>query len=160
MAGVSRLRRAASGHPWRSLLSGCQRLIDRYGLSALPLAQVAIIDTRVKGRDIGMDGIVNPLRFEPRYAPEATFEDDLQFALCYEGLNVEVLELLFAPSGPQPLAAWLHAQPESAYARRTGFLYEWIRGKELDVVALSARASCVPVLETSLCNSASATPGP
>jgi Fic family protein len=129
---------------------GYQRLIDRYKLSALPLTQVAVIDTRVKSREIGTDGTVDQLRFEARYAPEATFEGDLQFALRYEGLNLEVLELLFTQSGPQPLAAWLRAQPESTYARRVGFLYEWITGKELDVSALGTRTSYVPVLDESL----------
>ena len=129
---------------------GYQRLIDRYKLSALPLTQVAVIDTRVKGRETGAAGSVDQLRFEARYQPEPTFEGDLQFALRYEGLNLEVLELLFTRSGPEPLVAWLRAQPESAYARRAGFLYEWITGKELDVSALSARASYVPVLDESL----------
>jgi hypothetical protein len=30
----------------------------------------------------------------------------------------------------------LRAQPESSYARRAGFLYEWITGKEFDVPEL------------------------
>ena len=129
---------------------GYQRLIDQYKLSALSLTQVAVIDTRVKGREIGTDGTVDQLRFEARYAPEPTFEGDLQFALRYEGLNFEVLELLFTESGPQPLAIWLRAQPESAYARRAGFLYEWITGKELDVSALTTRTSYVQVLDETL----------
>jgi Fic/DOC family len=129
---------------------GYQRLIDRYKLPALPLSQVAIVDTRVKSREIETDGIVDQLRFEARYEPKPTFEGDLQFAFRYEGLNLEVLELLFTQSGPQPLGTWLRAQPESAYARRAGFLYEWITSKELDVAALSTRTSYVPVLDESL----------
>jgi hypothetical protein len=78
---------------------------------------------------------VAPGKFEPRYQPEASFEGDFQFALRYEGVNLEVLELLFAQSGPQPLAAWLRAQPESSYGRRAAFLYEWITGRELDIRA-------------------------
>ena len=39
------------------------------------------------------------------------------------------------------MIAFLRAQRESAYARRAGFLYEWITGKELDVAAVSSRAS-------------------
>ena len=129
---------------------GYQRLIDSYKLPALPLSQVAVIDTRVKGRETGSAGNVDQLRFEARYKPEPTFEGDLQFALRYEGLNLEVLELLFTQTGPEPLLAWLRTQPESAYARRVGFLYEWITGKELEVVAPSARASYVPALDESL----------
>ena len=126
---------------------GYQRLINRHKLSALPLTQVAVIDTRVKGRETATD---DKLRFEARYEPEPTLAGDLQFALRYEGLNLEVLELLFTQSGAEPLIAWLRAQPESAYARRAGFLYEWITGKELDVDPLSSRASYVAVLDETL----------
>jgi hypothetical protein len=63
---------------------GYQRLIDQWKLSALPLSQVARIDTRVKGRETQADGTGTQLLFEPRYQPEASFEGDLQFALRYE----------------------------------------------------------------------------
>jgi Fic/DOC family len=129
---------------------GYQRLIDRWKLPTLPLIQVARLDTRVRGREAQPDGTGMQLLFEPRYAPEATFEGDLQFALKYEGLNLEVLELLFAQSGPQPLVAWLRTEPESSYARRAGFLYEWITGKELDVPELGTRTAYVFALDESL----------
>ena len=129
---------------------GYQRLIDQRNLSALPLSQVARIDTRVKGRETQADGTGTQLLFEPRYQPEASFEGDLQFAFRYEGVNLEALELLFAQSGPEPLVTWLRAQPESSYARRAGFLYEWITGKELDVPQLSTRTAYVSALDESL----------
>jgi hypothetical protein len=129
---------------------GYQRLIDHYKLPALPLAQVARIDTRVKSRKTQLDGTVEQLLFESQYAPEATFEGDLQFALRYEGVNLEVLELLFLQSGPQPLTTWMHALPESSYARRAGFFYEWITGKMLDVPELNTRTSYVSALDESL----------
>jgi hypothetical protein len=129
---------------------GYQRLIDRYKLPALPLTQVARIDTRVKSRKSQTDGTVEQLLFESQYAPEATFEGDLQFALRYEGVNLEVLALLFAQSGPQPLVTWLGALPESSYARRAGFFYEWITGTELDVPGLNTRTSYLSALDESL----------
>jgi hypothetical protein len=129
---------------------GYQRLIDRYKLQVLPLNQVARIDTRVKGREARPDGSDIQLLFESRYEPEASFEGDLQFAFRYEGVNLQVLELLFAQAGPQPVGAWLRAQPESSYARRVGFLYEWITGSELDVPELSIRTAYVSALDESL----------
>ena len=53
-------------------------------------------------------------------------------------------------SGPQPLTTWLHALPESSYARRAGFFYEWITGIALDVPDLNTRASYVSALDESL----------
>jgi Fic/DOC family len=127
-----------------------QRLIDRYQLAALSLAQVAQVDTRVRGRDAHTEDDVDRLLFESRYGPEPTLQGDLQFALRYEGVNLEVLELLFGGTGPEPLAGWLREQSESIYARRAGFLYEWITGKELDIPELSSRMSYVSVLDESL----------
>lgn len=121
--GVFRKRRVISGEHMPVTAIGYQRLIDQRDLSALPLSQVARIDTRVKGRETQAGGTGTQLLFEPRYQPEASFEGDLQFALRYEGVNLEVLELLFTQAGPQPLVAWLRAQPESSYARRGGFLF-------------------------------------
>jgi len=60
---------------------GYQRLIDRYKLPALPLTQVAQVDTRVKSRKTQMDGAIEQLLFESQYTPEATLVGDLQFAL-------------------------------------------------------------------------------
>ena len=128
---------------------GYLRLVEQFALTALPLTQVARIDTRVKGRAVESEEDVDHLLFESRYAPEPGFEEDLQFALRYEGVNLEVLELLFTKSGPQPLVTWLRAQPESSYARRACFLYEWITGCELDVPALGTRASYVLALDES-----------
>jgi len=129
---------------------GYQRLIERYKLPALPLTQVAQVDTRVKGRETRTEDGLDLLLFESRYTPEPTLQEDLQFALRYEGLNLEVLELLFARLEPGALSEWLIAQPESEYARRTGFLYEWITGRQLDIPALGSRMSYVPALDEDL----------
>lgn len=125
-------------------------MIEQRGLSALRLNQVARIDTRVKGREARPDGSGTQLLFESRYQPEDSFEGDLQFALRYEGVNLQVLDLLFTQSGPEPLVAWLRAQPESSYARRAAFLYEWITKGELDVPELGKRTAYVSALDESL----------
>jgi len=129
---------------------GYQRLIERHQLPTLPLAQVAQVDTRVRGRESRTDGALDLLLFESRYAPEPTLQEDLQFALRYEGVNLEVLELLFARIEPDALSGWLTAQPESEYARRVGFLYEFLSGKQLSIPVLGSRMSYVPVLDEDL----------
>jgi hypothetical protein len=129
---------------------GYGRLIERYHLETLPLTQVARIDTQVKGRKVYAEENTNLLLFESRYAPEPTLEADLQFALRYEGLNLEVLALLFERTGGEPIETWLSEQPESRYARRVGFLYEWITGKTLNIPEINVRASYVSVLDEGL----------
>lgn len=128
---------------------GYARLIDRYGLPATPLPVIARIDSAVKGRSTAIEADTEILRFEPKYRPEATFAGDLQFALRYEGINLEVLALLFARAGRAEIEAWLAAQPGSAFARRAGFLYEWLTG-DAPAAAVPSKAAYVPAVDERL----------
>lgn len=112
---------------------GYAYLIKRYGLRSRPLAVAARIDSAAKGRrSIARRGETDILLFEPNYRPEASLVGHLQFALRYEGLNLEVLYLLFQIVGAGDIAQWLVEKPESVYARRAGFLYEWLTGGTID----------------------------
>ena len=101
---------------------GSARLILRYDLQPLPLARSAVIDTAVKGRRTARDeDDIERLCFEPKYRPESILAGDLQFALRYEGVTLEVLALLFAKAPRAEIEAWLAERPESAAARRAGY---------------------------------------
>lgn len=71
--------------------------------------------------------------YSPRYAPDASLEGHLTFALKQEGLDLCVLKHLFAASGPAPIENIVKASPTGAYARRFWFLYEWLSGTRLDL---------------------------
>ncbi|MBI3044899.1 MAG: Fic family protein [Betaproteobacteria bacterium] len=128
---------------------GYNRLIQTYHLSARPLARFALIDTSVNGRQTTVSGDFELLRFESKYRPSHTLVGDLQFALRYEGINLEVLALLFAATGQNELDTWLASQPESRFARRAGYLYEWLTGSELTAVA-PPKAAYIPLLDEKL----------
>lgn len=68
----------------------------------------------------------------PSYRPEPTFPGHFEFALKYETINLEFLARLFARIGSQEVQAWVHNEPFGKYARKAGFLYEWLTGEELD----------------------------
>ena len=108
-------------------------LIEQYELAAMPLQAFSQIDSMIKGRQKRVVGNQDILVFEPKYRPEAGLLGHLQFALRYEGINLEVLYLLFQKAGRDELNAWLAENPTSSYARRAGFLYEWLSGDELRV---------------------------
>lgn len=112
---------------------GYRYLIEQYQLAALPLQAVAQIDPLIKGRQTRSAGKQDVLVFEPKYQPEAGLVGHLQFALRYEGINPEVLYLLFRQTGRDELNAWLSESPTSGYARRAGFLFEWLTGEQLKV---------------------------
>src|SRR3990170_3531048 len=110
---------------------GYSYLIEHYKLAARPLQVCACIDAKIKGRGSHHSGDQEVLVFEPKYQPENTLTGHLQFALRYEGINLEALSLLFQQTGRDELNTWLSETPASTYARRAGFLFEWLTGETL-----------------------------
>jgi hypothetical protein len=116
------------------------------------LGSVSQIATAVHGRRTRHDGQREIQEFQPSYRPDPSLEGDLQFALRYEGLNLTVLALLFEKTGGEPIRQLIILQPQLAFSRRIGYLYEWITGKELEIAPLlvSTKYAYVPVLDESL----------
>jgi len=110
---------------------GYRYLTEQYELAARPLHVSARIDARVRGRKTRQIDHQAILLFEPKYRPEDNLPGHLQFALRYEGINLEVLALLFQKTGKKELNGWLAASPSSSYARRAGFLFEWLTREKL-----------------------------
>src|ERR1700688_1532191 len=129
---------------------GYARFIATLGLDVVPLAQVAQIDGRTRNRATKWEGQIEVLSFKSEYASEEGFSGDLQFALRYEGVNLQVLDALFERCGAGPLEEWLARSPTSAYARRAGFLFEWLTQTSLNVPPLSKKTNWLPVLEENL----------
>lgn len=70
---------------------------------------------------------------ESRYQVSDTWQDNLVFALKYEGVNLEVLKAFFAHVSSEEVAVFVSAAPLGIYARRVWFLYEWLRGERLPI---------------------------
>lgn len=87
--------------------------------------------------------------FESKYRPKPTLAGNLQFALRYEGLNLEVLALLFTRTGRLEIETSIAEQPESSFARRIGYLYEWLMGEEIKA-AVAPKAAYVPIVDEKL----------
>lgn len=131
---------------------GYSALIEAYGLRTLPLATRAHIDARVKGRQRQQTGGQWFELFEPSYQPNSGMAGQLQFALRYEGINLQVLALLFdvqQRTAQEALCQWLTSSPESRYARIACFLYEWLTTQELPIQdPVSTRSRYVAVVDS------------
>ena len=130
-------------------LIGYAKLVEQFALPARQPATIAMIDSAVRGRRTVEQGEIALMQFESRYRPKPTLIADLQFALRYEGINLEVLALLFAKTGRADIEANLAAHPESSFARRLGYLYEWLTGEEINAT-VAPRAAYVKVVDESL----------
>ena len=69
--------------------------------------------------------------------PEPTFSGHLAFALKHEVVNLEFLCRLFSAIDQRELERWALDERTGAYARRAGFLFEWLTGRRLDVPDLT-----------------------
>ncbi|WP_448118146.1 Fic family protein [Pseudomonas serbica] len=110
---------------------GFNTLANRYDIAlAQPLrVESTIGSTRVRRET---DGHVEN-RYPPSYRPADDFAGHFEFGLKYEDIHLEFFARLFAVVGPQPVEDWCRREPFGQYARRTGFLYEWLTGEHLDV---------------------------
>jgi Fic family protein len=112
---------------------GYSHLISHYRLQTLPLTQEAALAPSVQRRTLRQQGNQLLSLFPAKYRPEENFVGHLQFALRYEGIDLQVLALLFARAGEQELLQWISATPESRYARIACHLYEWLTGNQLPI---------------------------
>ncbi|WP_199688105.1 Fic family protein [Noviherbaspirillum sedimenti] len=71
--------------------------------------------------------------YPAQFRPEPTIPGHLTFALKYEIVHLEFLSRLFSTLEPGILEEWIRDEPTGSFARRVGFLYEWLTGKLLDV---------------------------
>lgn len=130
---------------------GYQWLIQQYQLRMLPLDTVALLDSRVAGRLRQQSGGQWQERFGVTYQPEESLVGHIQFALRYEGINLQAIALLFAAQQltiQTALCEWINATPESRYARVACFLYEWLMQQFLPIEdPVSARARYVLVVD-------------
>ncbi|MDB5772327.1 MAG: filamentation induced by cAMP protein Fic [Burkholderia sp.] len=71
--------------------------------------------------------------YQPGTRPDATIPAHLTFAFRHEIVHLEFLARLFAAIDPRVLEEWIRREPTGSYARRSGFFYEWLTGRRLDV---------------------------
>ena len=107
---------------------GYAALIDAHGLRVPLPRQLSAVSAQNKTATSADWRI-----FPARYAPDASLEGHLTFALKHEGVHLLILKQLFQAVGPKPLEALVRKAPTGAYARRIWFFYEWLIGHRLDL---------------------------
>lgn len=110
---------------------GFKALAERYRIALVqPLRVESVIGTTRMSHE--SNGHVER-KYPASYQPADDFAGHFEFGLKYEDIHLEFFARLFASVGPAPIEAWCRRSPFGQYARRTGFLYEWLTGKPLDV---------------------------
>lgn len=106
-------------------------LAATYGIE--PVMPLLII-SRIGGRRATQitDGVTAETYVESM-RPAPTLRAHLTFHLKHEIPHLELLSRLFEKIDPQELAAWIADEPSGQYARRAGFFYEFLTGRELAI---------------------------
>jgi len=115
---------------------GYGALLERYHLNPLPhwcVSQIAFKGDRktVVAPDLTTE------TYPARYAPGDSLGDHLEFALKYEGINLEILQNVFKVADAGDLASYVRSSPLGKYARKAWFLYEFLTGRLLDLPDLN-----------------------
>ncbi|MFZ4737902.1 MAG: Fic family protein [Bradymonadia bacterium] len=137
--------------------AGYARLIRDLHLCALPPDHVTFIAARGGKRTVVRDGqslVILPASYRPKPA----LLDHLEFALKYDGVNLQVLDAVFrrvAPEGLESgLAQRVRDRPTGVYVRRLWFLYEFLTGRVVPVEDAST-GNYVPLLDPAIYYTAS-----
>lgn len=109
---------------------GYRWLADRYGVSPVQALRTdsAIARSRTTVRE---NGYIHE-QYPPAARPVDTLAGHLTFALKHEGVHLEFLARLFETAPAVEMETWVAAEPTGQYARRAGFFYEYLTGRQLD----------------------------
>ncbi|NQU64631.1 MAG: Fic family protein [SAR324 cluster bacterium] len=112
---------------------GYSELIRRYSLNAVP----HWVDSNIiqkGGRKTVLDEWLKATEFYPRgYWPGEGLGDQLTFALKYEGINLEILALLFQKVDEREIEHFIKQTATRIYSRKIWFLYEFLTGRMLNL---------------------------
>lgn len=104
----------------------------------LPTTQSLKVMSQV-GRDRKtreVDGIRYEI-YRPASHPGESPVAHIAFALKHEGVHLELLSRLFNTIDVGAIAEWVKHEPSGQYARKAGFLYEWLTGHEIPVSGMT-----------------------
>ena len=71
--------------------------------------------------------------FRNQYWPGEKVGGHLEFALKYDGVNLGLLDRIFAHVSQEELTGYIRSKPTGKYARRIWFFYEFLTGRKLPV---------------------------
>jgi len=112
---------------------GYQLLIDQFDLDVCELLQISQVSERSQ-KDVVMRDSVRCVTYaESRIRVGLSWQENLIFALRYEGVNLEVLKALFAKIDRGELIRFIEEIPLGFVSRRVWFLYEWLTNDRLPI---------------------------
>ena len=126
--------------------AGYAALIERFSLDVMPLRHTSQIAPGMTHR-VDSSGTNVKEVYPSRYWPGETVGDHLEFALKYDGVNLAVLDSLFAVIDERDMLQYVQSKPTGKYARRLWFWYEFLTGRKLKLADLE-QGNYIDLLES------------
>ncbi|MGA2655717.1 MAG: Fic family protein [Gammaproteobacteria bacterium] len=113
---------------------GYEALIRQLNLSVIPHYRSSFIAMKGRGSIQIIQGKETHI-FPKTYDIEDTHNpfNQLEFALKYDGINLEILNAFFARIEEKEIESYIQQQPTSKYSRMIWFLYEYLTENTLDI---------------------------
>lgn len=126
--------------------AGYDALVARFQLQVIPNWHHSRISQSNVRQTHTNDGQV--IEIYPQFlTPEDSLGAHLEFALKYDGTNLEILSAIFERAPEEELLTYIRSKPTGKYARRLWYLFELLSGKRLPIEDLTT-ANYVDLLET------------
>ncbi|MFA6270600.1 MAG: Fic family protein [Candidatus Paceibacterota bacterium] len=128
-------------------ITGYGKLQELYNLDVLPHYCVSYIAMKGERRTIVeplLTTEIYPFRYDPGDLPGVLIE----FALKYEGVNLEILYSIFQKMEEKEICKHILASPLGIYTRKIWFLYEFLMKQKLDIPDL-AQGNYAELLDSS-----------
>ena len=118
-------------------------LLTHFALDVRPLTKRCVLGSRPKV----VQDVIETESFPRQYLPAETPLAHVEFALKYDHLHLELLCEAFKRIPAEEVAAWVQKQPTGKWARRIGYLYEFLTGVDLHPQDLGVGGNYVLLLE-------------
>ena len=126
--------------------AGYAWLKQHFDLKVLPHFHESYIVKRGIRRSSEKEGGMIKKVFTKTYAPDPTPLGHMEFALKYDGVNLEILKAAFAKIPEQEVTKYILNKPTGRYRKKIWFLFEFLTNRLLDIPDLG-RSNYVDVLE-------------
>lgn len=122
--------------PITPLPAGYQFFVESLQLRVLPHFRQSYISPRGTGR-VEFNHAIEIHVYPKSFLPKDTMGAQLEFALKYDGINLEILSAIFANIPVTDLTQFVQSQVTSKYVRKIWFLYEFLLDKQLPIADLT-----------------------
>jgi len=112
--------------------AGYQYFVENLELKVMPHFRQSYITTRGISRVEINHGPEQHI-YTKSFLPENTLGGQLEFALKYDGINLEILKEIFKTIPENEMVALIQSRPTSKYVRKIWFLYEFLLDRQLPI---------------------------